>query len=156
LSVTSFGAGVPLSKLPTTEGQDRRLARRKPAVAPLLDPVDAGELSITVRPGKAIRRISPYVYGLNSQHLGDTGATLRRNGGNRGSGRFGDTAVQASVANRYAARIDLGSGTILSKARTFVLDAHGPDLKPGLELAIQGGVLRHALGPLSAILFELR
>ncbi len=85
ISVQNFAAQVPLSKLPTTEGADRRLAARPNVVAPALEPTDGGELVFQIDPGKVIRKISPYVYGLNSQVPADTGATVRRNGGNRGS-----------------------------------------------------------------------
>ncbi len=85
VSVTNFGQKVQLSKLPTTEGADRRLAARPLVIAPRLDPADAGELVIQIDPAKVIRQISPYVYGINSQPIGGTGATLRRNGGNRGT-----------------------------------------------------------------------
>ncbi len=85
VSVLNFKKEVLLSKLPTTQGTDQRLAARPLVVAPSLNPVDAGELAIAIDPGKVIRKISPYVYGLNSQVPADTGATVRRNGGNRGS-----------------------------------------------------------------------
>lgn len=84
ITVQNFG-NVPISKLPTTEAADRRLASKPAVVAPALDPVDAGKLAIQIDPGKVIRKISPYVYGINSQNIGDTGATVRRNGGNRGT-----------------------------------------------------------------------
>jgi len=84
VTVQNFGA-LPISKLPTTQGVDRRLAQKPAVVAPVLAPVDAGKLAIQIDPAKAIRKISPYVYGLNSQTLADTGATVRRNGGNRGT-----------------------------------------------------------------------
>lgn len=85
ISVENFGASVQLSRLPTTEAAERRLAAKPAVVAPALPVVDAGELPIRIDPGKVIRKISPYVYGLNSQLPADTGATVRRNGGNRGS-----------------------------------------------------------------------
>jgi Glycoside hydrolase family 44 len=85
ISVENFGSSLQLSRLPTTEGADRRLAAKPAVVAPVLPAVDAGELAVRVMPGQVIRKISPYVYGLNSQVPADTGATVRRNGGNRGS-----------------------------------------------------------------------
>jgi hypothetical protein len=85
LTVESFAKNVLLTKLPTTQGVDRKLALRPPSVAPRLEPVDAGELAFKVNPGKVLRKISRLVYGINSQPFDDTGATLRRNGGNRGS-----------------------------------------------------------------------
>ncbi|MEO8179253.1 MAG: glycoside hydrolase family 44 protein [Deltaproteobacteria bacterium] len=85
LRVENFAKNVLLSKLPTTQGVDRKLADRPPSVALRLEPVDAGELAFQINPGKIIRKISRLVYGINSQPFDDTGATLRRNGGNRGS-----------------------------------------------------------------------
>ena len=85
VSVLNFKKTVALSKLPTTQSVDQKLAARPMVVAPSLEPVDGGELAIAIDPGKVIRKISPYVYGINSQIPGDTGATVRRNGGNRGS-----------------------------------------------------------------------
>jgi Glycoside hydrolase family 44 len=85
ISVQNFAQRVVLSRLPTTQALDRRLAARPTVIASRLDPVDAGELAFQIDPGEVIRKISPYVYGLNSQTLGDTGASVRRNGGNRGS-----------------------------------------------------------------------
>jgi hypothetical protein len=85
ISVENFGSSLQLSRLPTTEAADRRLAAKPAVVAPVLPAVDAGELPIRIEPSQVIRKISPYVYGLNSQVPADTGATVRRNGGNRGS-----------------------------------------------------------------------
>jgi mannan endo-1,4-beta-mannosidase len=85
LSLESFGKSVPLSRLPTTQATDTRLLARPTVIAPPLPPLDKGELAFQIDPGKVIRKISPYVYGLNSQSPGDTGASVRRNGGNRGS-----------------------------------------------------------------------
>jgi len=85
LRVETFAKNVLLSQLPTTQGLDRKLRARPPSVAPWLEPVDAGELAFQIRPGQVIRKISPLVYGLNSQPVGATAATVRRNGGNRGS-----------------------------------------------------------------------
>jgi len=85
ITVESFAKNVLLTKLPTTQGIDRKLAIRPASVAPRLEPVDAGELAFKVNPGKVLRKISRLVYGINSQPLDDTGATVRRNGGNRGS-----------------------------------------------------------------------
>jgi mannan endo-1,4-beta-mannosidase len=75
---------VALAALPTTAVEDKAVSQAA-AVAKPLEPVEAGELAFDVRPAEVIRKISHYVYGLNSQSLDDTGATVRRNGGNRGS-----------------------------------------------------------------------
>jgi hypothetical protein len=85
LRIETFAKNVLLSQLPTTQASDRKLAARPPSVAPRLAPVDAGELAFEISPGKVLRKISPLVYGLNSQPVGETRATVRRNGGNRGS-----------------------------------------------------------------------
>jgi hypothetical protein len=84
LEVRNFKKQLALSALPTTQQQDKALEQAA-AVAKPLEVVEGGELRFEVRPTEIIRKISPYVYGLNSQELGDTGATVRRNGGNRGS-----------------------------------------------------------------------
>ena len=84
VTVENFQDKVSIARLPTTEAQDKRLAA-KPAVVEELPVVDAGELRLKVEAGQVIRKISPYVYGINSQNIADTGATVRRNGGNRGS-----------------------------------------------------------------------
>jgi hypothetical protein len=84
LSVQSFGKEVPLARLPTTEAADKKLLSRT-IVAPPLPVVPGGELEFVVDPDEVVGPISPYVYGLNSQKLGTTRATVRRNGGNRGS-----------------------------------------------------------------------
>lgn len=85
LTVENFAKNVLLSNLPTTGGIDRKLAARPAVPAPRLEPVDAGELAFQIKPTKTIRKISRYVYGINSQPFDDTGATVRRNGGNRGT-----------------------------------------------------------------------
>ncbi|HEU4583571.1 MAG TPA: glycoside hydrolase family 44 protein [Polyangiaceae bacterium] len=85
LTVENFAKTVLLSNLPTTQAVDRKLAARPAVAAPRLEPVDAGELAFQIQPGKVLRKISRYVYGINSQPFDDTGATVRRNGGNRGS-----------------------------------------------------------------------
>lgn len=84
VSVENFQDKVSIARLPTTEAQDKRLAA-KPTVVEQLPVIDAGELRIKVEAAQVIRKISPYVYGINSQTIADTGATVRRNGGNRGS-----------------------------------------------------------------------
>ena len=82
VKVESFGKKVPLAALPTTQGIDRKYAP-KVAEAPLLEPVAAGDLRFDIQPTKVVGRISPYVYGLNSQQFDGVGATVRRMGGNR-------------------------------------------------------------------------
>lgn len=84
VTLQNFKDQVPIGRLPTTEAEDKRLAEA-PEPVEVLPVVDGGELRLTVNPAKVIGPISPYVYGVNSQKLGDTGATVRRNGGNRGS-----------------------------------------------------------------------
>ena len=93
VQVESFGARVPLAALPYTEGADRG---REHAAAEIVTgaeeaaarsaPTEGGVLAIDVAPAKAIRPISPLVYGVNAHRVEDSGATLRRMGGNRSSG----------------------------------------------------------------------
>lgn len=84
IRVDSYGKDVALALLPNTKAQDQRVSNQV-AAAPKLDPVPGGELTIVIEPGKVIRPISRWVYGVNSQKIGDTGVTVRRNGGNRGT-----------------------------------------------------------------------
>ncbi len=49
-------------------------------------PCFAGEVHFLILPDRVIGPISPYVYGLNAQDPSDTGATVRRLGGNRLTG----------------------------------------------------------------------
>ena len=89
VKVESFGK-IALGELPTTMGSDRRRERAMAAALKAAEekaavPVEGGELRFEVAPREVIRTISPYVYGLNSQKLEDTNATLRRMGGNRQS-----------------------------------------------------------------------
>jgi hypothetical protein len=84
ITVDSYGTGVNAMLLPNTKAADQKLAN-KVMVAPKLEPVPGGELAISVEPSKVIRPISRWVYGINSQKIGDTRATVRRNGGNRGT-----------------------------------------------------------------------
>jgi hypothetical protein len=84
MTVENFGKQVKLLQLPTSEVADLR-AHPKPVRESLPDPVEGGVLSFEVDPGKVITKISPYVYGLNSQNIGATRTTVRRMGGNRGS-----------------------------------------------------------------------
>ena len=84
VTVQNFKDQVAIARLPTTEAEDKRLAQAPPPVENL-PVIDGGELRLTVNAAKVIGNISPYVYGINSQKIGDTGTTVRRNGGNRGS-----------------------------------------------------------------------
>jgi len=84
VTVENFGKNVVMWDLPSTETQDRALANEPIQEAPLAV-VDGGELGFTVTPGKLLGAISPYVYGINSQPLARTRATVRRMGGNRQS-----------------------------------------------------------------------
>jgi len=52
---------------------------------PPLPIVDGGDLRFEVALGKVVRTISPFVYGINAQRAADTGTTVRRLGGNRGT-----------------------------------------------------------------------
>ena len=92
-AVVAYGKRVPLSEMPSTQGADRERERTGAATAAAAEDAaeksaatDAGELAISVSPKHVIRPISPYVYGINAQRAEDSGATLRRLGGNRASG----------------------------------------------------------------------
>ncbi len=78
----NFGNQVSIAALPTTAGIDKKLEGGT-VVAKRLAVVNAGELRFDIKPGEVVGPISPYVYGINSQKLEDTGATVRRQGGNR-------------------------------------------------------------------------
>ena len=88
LRIESFGR-VALAELPSTLGFDRRRERANTAALKQAEaaaagaPVEGGELRFEVQPGKVIRPISPYVYGINSQKDEGIGTTVRRMGGNR-------------------------------------------------------------------------
>jgi hypothetical protein len=82
VTVESFGKQLALSDLPTTEAADKRSFAPVVAAAPLT-PVQGGELQLTVSPAKVIGRISPYVYGVNSQPVNGMNVPVRRMGGNR-------------------------------------------------------------------------
>lgn len=84
VTLENFQDKVSIARLPTTEAKDKQL-EQKPAIVEDLPVIDGGELKLAVDATKVIGNISPYVYGINSQNFGDTGATVRRNGGNRGS-----------------------------------------------------------------------
>jgi len=92
-TVVSFGKRVPLTALPYTQADDRERERAAAATVDAAEEAAAaaagtegGALAVTIAPSKVIRPISPYVYGLNAQRVEDTGATLRRLGGNRATG----------------------------------------------------------------------
>jgi mannan endo-1,4-beta-mannosidase len=84
VQLENFGADVALVRLPNTKALDNELASRV-VVAEALPPRAAGELAFNIDTGRVIGPISRYVYGINSQNFGGTGATVRRNGGNRGT-----------------------------------------------------------------------
>ncbi len=52
----------------------------------LVSPAGAADMNFLILPDEVIGPISPYVYGLNAQDPGDSGATVRRLGGNRTTG----------------------------------------------------------------------
>jgi hypothetical protein len=91
ISVEDFGKDVTIDVLPTTQAIDRRrereaLAAIEAAQAADTTIKDGGTLRFAVNPGKVIRTISPYVYGLNAQPDDDIGVPVRRSGGNRQTG----------------------------------------------------------------------
>jgi len=91
VQVESFGKRIAVSDLPTTQVADKRreraaMAAAKDAQAASATPIDGGDLPIEVTPSRVVRPISPYVYGINMQQFADSGATVRRMGGNRQTG----------------------------------------------------------------------
>lgn len=93
VTVEGFGKRVSLGSLPATKAADRQRERAGAAAvlaaeeaARTAPPVDGGEIEIEVAPRKIVRPISPFVYGINAQKTEDSGATLRRMGGNRSTG----------------------------------------------------------------------
>lgn len=93
VTVESFGKRLPVAQLPNTQAWDRQRERDAAAAlwaaeqaAAKSGPVEGGDLIVEVAPGVVIRPISPLIYGINAQKLEDTGATVRRLGGNRASG----------------------------------------------------------------------
>ena len=90
VKLESFGKQIAFWSLPSTQIADRRRERDAAAAAKAtaaaqdaLPPAEGGDLPIEVEPGEVIRRISPYVYGINAQPAEGAGATVRRMGGNR-------------------------------------------------------------------------
>ena len=90
VKVENFGKRLPVSGLPSTQGADRRRAKAVAAAAAEADAkaaaggtVEGGDLALDVDPGEVVRKISPYVYGINSQGGEGIGVTVRRMGGNR-------------------------------------------------------------------------
>jgi mannan endo-1,4-beta-mannosidase len=59
---------------------------------------DGGDLVFEVLPGKVLRPISPYVYGINAQPDAELGVTVKRSGGNRQTGY--NWEIDASNAGR--------------------------------------------------------
>jgi hypothetical protein len=85
VSVVNYEKKVAFAALPTTEGTDRKILNAPTPKEPPLPIVDGGDLRFEVATGKVVRPISPYVYGINAQRAADTGTTVRRLGGNRGT-----------------------------------------------------------------------
>lgn len=91
VQVEGFAKRITVGALPSTQGADKRRERdlqsavKQASTAPTT-PVEGGALAIEVDPGKVLRPISPYVYGINSQKQDDAHATVRRMGGNRQTG----------------------------------------------------------------------
>jgi hypothetical protein len=88
IKVENFGKKLQVGALPATMAVDRRRERELAAALKVAQTVqkdnqEGGDLQFEVVPGKVIRPISPYVYGINAQPEDDTGAPVRRTGGNR-------------------------------------------------------------------------
>ena len=119
VTVVNFGKRVPLTALPSTQGADRERARLAAATveaaeeaAAKAEPTTGGELGFTVAPNKVIRPISPYVYGVNAHRVEDSGATLRRLGGNRATGYNWENNA-SNAGNDYHHNSDDWSCTVL-------------------------------------------
>jgi Glycoside hydrolase family 44 len=82
ISVENFGKKLAFSALPASEAQDRKREFR-PGPPVRLEPIEGGELAFEIAPSKVIGRISPYVYGVNSQNAAGLNVSVRRMGGNR-------------------------------------------------------------------------
>jgi hypothetical protein len=122
VTVESFGKQVPLSTLPTTQASDRRRERaiaaaiKESAGASLAGPaVEGGDLRIEVNAAQVVRTISPYVYGINSQGGDGAGVTVRRMGGNRGTGYNWELDV-SNAGNDYVHSSDTWSCTSMGYA----------------------------------------
>ncbi|MEP6652886.1 MAG: glycoside hydrolase family 44 protein [Myxococcales bacterium] len=118
-TVISFGKRIPLTALPSTQGADRERARLAAATeeaaeeaAARAEPTKGGELAVSVAPNKVIRPISPYVYGVNAHRVEDSGATLRRLGGNRATGYNWENNA-SNAGNDYHHNSDDWSCTVL-------------------------------------------
>ncbi|HXU03697.1 MAG TPA: glycoside hydrolase family 44 protein [Polyangia bacterium] len=90
IKVENFGKQIAMGGLPTSMSADRRRAKAFAAAAKDAQasaaPTEAGDLVFDVDPGKVVRPISPFVYGINSQKEEGTNVTVRRMGGNRQTG----------------------------------------------------------------------
>jgi hypothetical protein len=117
ITVENFGKRVAMNVLPTTQTQDRKRERAaataaKAAAAFPANATDGGELDVAIDVKKVIRPISPYVYGVNSQPIDGVGATVRRSGGNRGTGFNWETNA-SNAGNDYNHQSDDWSCTAL-------------------------------------------
>jgi hypothetical protein len=88
IKIENFGKHLAVGALPATLALDRRRERDNAEARPAgrsapQDDQNGGELIFAVVPGQILRPISPLVYGINAQPTDDTGATVRRAGGNR-------------------------------------------------------------------------
>jgi mannan endo-1,4-beta-mannosidase len=91
VTVENFGKSLAIGALPSTQSADRGRERAAAAAVKAVsavpaNPTDGGELEIAVDTKHVIRPISPYVYGVNAQAAEGAGVTVRRSGGNRGTG----------------------------------------------------------------------
>jgi hypothetical protein len=82
VTLENFGRFVARNSFPSTAAADEKRLMAA-AGAGVLPPVDAGPFRVTVTPGKVVRPISPYVYGVNSHPSEGVHPTARRMGGNR-------------------------------------------------------------------------
>jgi hypothetical protein len=83
VTVENFGKKLTLAALPRTPAWS---PPKKPEATVSLEPIAGGPLAIQIDTGKTLGKISPYVYGVNSQKAEQFKPTVRRMGGNRQTG----------------------------------------------------------------------
>jgi mannan endo-1,4-beta-mannosidase len=111
IKVENFGK-VPVSSLPSSQGRDHQVEVATTVKEAPITVVDGGELAFRVNPGKIVRPISPYIYGINSQKLEGVGTTVRRMGGNRGTVYNWETNA-SNAGNDYRHQNDEWSCTVM-------------------------------------------
>jgi mannan endo-1,4-beta-mannosidase len=101
----------------------------------------AADIQFLILPDKPIGPVSPYVYGLNAQDPGDTGATVRRLGGNRMTGyNWVNNASNAGSDYKHISDNWLCDGlfhyTDCDKPAGLITDFVGENQKNGMDSLI--------------------